>query len=89
MTSPYQPEGPYIHPRTILKNMPCVTATPEQLRAIAHGRNVQLADLSDAKRVKVYAGQDKLVAICERVAGPTFHPITVLYNATELAEILK
>ena len=80
----YKPKGPYIHPRTILQQMPSVTATPAQLNAILNGRQVQLPDLSNAPRVKVFAGQDILVAICERIAGPTFKPIKVLYRPEEL-----
>lgn len=87
MTSPYRPEGPYIHPRTILPELPSVVVTGATLQAILNGRQVQLPDFSDAPRVKVFAateGQDVLVAICERVAGPTFKPVTVLYRPGEL-----
>lgn len=89
MISPYKPDGPYIHPRNLLAHMPCVTATPEQLKMILNGRNLQLPDLSEARFVKVFANQDILVSICERVAGPTFHPHTNLFNVGELPELLK
>jgi hypothetical protein len=89
MTTPYKPEGPYVHPRSILSWMPSVTISEQQLRAILNGRNVHLPDLSDAKMVKAFFGQETLVAICERVAGPTFHPLKVLYNVNDLPELLK
>lgn len=77
-------DSPYIHPRKFLTHMPCVTATPQQLWAILHGQKVHLPDFSDAKLVKVFQGQDTLVAICERIAGPLFRPHTVLYRPDEI-----
>lgn len=62
-----------------------MTATPEQLAAILNGRKVRLPDFSDARRVKVFADQDTLVAICERIAGPLFKPVTVLFRPGELS----
>lgn len=80
----YGPGSPYIHPRNLLPQMPCVTASHEQLVAICNGRNVNLPDFSAAQFVKVFADQTTLVAVCERLAGTLFHPHTVLYRADEL-----
>ena len=79
-------KSPYIHPRLLLQHMPAVTATPAQLTAILHGRNVHLAEFSNERFVRVFADQDTLVAICERIAGPLFHPHTVLYRPGELGK---
>jgi tRNA pseudouridine55 synthase len=64
----------FIHPRTILPQMPSVTATEEMAARIRTGRSVNLPDFSRARQVKVFYGQRELIAIATRVAGTLFHP---------------
>ncbi len=71
--------NPYLHPRLVLPAMPSVTATREALSAICVGRAVNLPDFSSALRIKVFADQQTLVAVCSRVAGCLFRPRVVLY----------
>jgi tRNA pseudouridine55 synthase len=73
-----QSEGLFIHPRLLLPEFPCVTASEEALVLIRNGRAVNLPELSQSKQVKVFAGQRELIAIATRVAGTLFHPRIVL-----------
>jgi tRNA pseudouridine55 synthase len=66
-----------VHPRKLLPNMPCVTATDEVVGMIRNGRPVNLPEMSRAKQVKVFRGQRELVAIASRVAGTLFQPKVV------------
>jgi tRNA pseudouridine55 synthase len=68
----------FVHPRKILPDFPCVTATEEMASRIRSGRTVNLPELSRARRVKVFQGQRELIAIATRVAGTLFHPKIVL-----------
>jgi tRNA pseudouridine55 synthase len=68
----------FIHPRELLPQFPCVTATEEMAVRIRSGRAVNLPELSRARRVKVFHGQRELIAIASRVAGTLFHPKIVL-----------
>jgi tRNA pseudouridine55 synthase len=70
----------FIHPRKLLPQFPCVTASDEVAAHIRSGRAVNLAELSQAKQVKVFAGQRELIAIATRIAGTLFHPKIVLAN---------
>ena len=70
-----------VHPRKLLPQFPSVTATPEDVGKIRNGRAVNLAELSRARQVKVFAGQRELVAIATRIAGTLFHPRVVLAPA--------
>jgi tRNA pseudouridine55 synthase len=76
-----QSEEMFIHPRRLLPQFPCVTASDEIAAYIRIGRAVNLPELSQAKRVKVFSGQRELIAIATRIAGTLFHPRIVL--ATE------
>ncbi len=71
----------FIHPRRLLPQLPCVTASDEVAAHIRSGRAVNLPELSQAKHVKVFAGQRKLIAIATRIAGTLFHPKIVLASA--------
>jgi tRNA pseudouridine55 synthase len=71
----------FIHPRRLLPEFPCVTASEEAAALIRNGRAVNLPELSQARQVKVFAGQRELIAIATRIAGTLFHPRIVL--ATE------
>lgn len=68
----------FVHPRLLLPQFPCVTANDETAALIRSGRAVNLAELSQARQVKVFAGQKELIAIATRVAGTLFHPKIVL-----------
>jgi tRNA pseudouridine55 synthase len=66
------------HPRRVLPEIPCVTATDEDVAKIRHGRTVNLPEMSRSRWVKVFAGQAELVCLASRVAGTLFHPKVVL-----------
>ena len=66
-----------LHSRRILPEMPCVTATEDNMNKIRHGNPVNLPEMSRARLVKVFAGQAELVAIASRVAGTLFQPKVV------------
>jgi tRNA pseudouridine55 synthase len=68
----------FVHPRKLLPALPAVTATEEDAARIRVGRAVNLAELSRAPQVKVFAGQRELIAIATRIAGTLFHPRIVL-----------
>ena len=67
-----------LHPRSILPEMPCVSADPAALGKLRNGNQANLAEFSDAEVVKVFAGQRELVAVAKRVAGTLFQPMMVL-----------
>lgn len=67
-----------VHPRRILPGMPSVTADAEAAARMRNGMAVNLAELSGAKLVKVFAGQRELIGIAGRVAGTLFQPKIVL-----------
>jgi tRNA pseudouridine55 synthase len=73
-----QMEDLFIHPRKLLPLFPCVTANEEMTARIRTGRPVNLPELSQARMVKVFAGQRELIAIATRVAGTLFHAKIVL-----------
>jgi tRNA pseudouridine55 synthase len=68
----------FIHPRQLLPEFPCVNASEEAAALIRNGRAVNLPELSQARQVKVFAGQKELIAIATRIAGTLFHPRIVL-----------
>ena len=67
-----------IHPRRVLPEIPCVTATEADVAKIRNGRTVNLPEMSRSRWVKVFAGQTELVCLASRVAGTLFHPKVVL-----------
>lgn len=73
----------FVHPRKILPDLPCVTATEEMIARIRCGRPVNLPELSRARRVKVFHGQRELIAVATRVAGTLFHPKIVFTGTPE------
>jgi tRNA pseudouridine55 synthase len=79
-------EDVFIHPRKILPQFPCVTANEETAARIRTGRPVNLPELSQARMVKVFAGQRELIAIATRVAGTLFHAKIVLAAESQLAK---
>ena len=74
-----------VHPRKLLPEMPSITATDEIAAHVRTGRAVNLPDFSRAKLVKVFYGQNELIAIATRVAGTLFHPKIVLASENLLA----
>ena len=86
MPTPDGLKSPFIHPRRFLTHMPSHTLTAEQLGRVLHGQDVNLPDYSDAPLVKVFHGQDVLVAIMRRVAGTLFHPEKVLFSQDDPLE---
>ena len=75
--------SPYQHPRQILTRFPSLTASPQAVAAIRNGRSVNLPEFSDAPLVKVFAGQQLLVAVAQRIAGTLFQPRVVLFGSNE------
>ncbi len=68
------PELLFVHPRKLVPQLPCVTATEENAALIRSGRAVNLPEMSRAPQVKVFYGQRDLIAIATRIAGTLFHP---------------
>ena len=66
------------HPRTLLPEMPSVTADEVALSRIRHGAQANLAEFTQARLVKVFAGPRDLVAVAQRLAGTLFQPVVVL-----------
>lgn len=71
-------EDLFIHLRRILPGLPSVTASLESATRIRTGQTVNLPELSKAREVKVFEGQNELIAIATRIAGTLFHPKVVL-----------
>ena len=67
-----------LHPRTILPEMPAVTADELVMGRLRNGGQVNLAEFSDAALVRVFAGQREMAAIVKRVAGTLFQPVVVM-----------
>ena len=66
------------HSRTILPEMPAVTADEQTVGRVRNGMQVNLPEYSGAALVKVFEGQRELVAVGKRVAGTLFQPCVVL-----------
>jgi tRNA pseudouridine55 synthase len=66
------------HPRTLLPEMPAVTADETTVGRIRNGMQVNLPEYSRAPLVKIFEGQRELVAVGRRVAGTLFQPFVVL-----------
>ena len=71
-------ESLFVHPRKLVPQLPCVTASEESAAFIRSGRAVNLPEMSRAPQVKVFYGQRDLIAIATRIAGTLFHPSIVL-----------
>jgi len=70
-----------LHPRQILPKIPSVTVSQETAGLIANGRAVNLPEFTTARQVKVFLGQQELIAIASRIAGTLFQPKVVLNAA--------
>ncbi len=77
-------ERMFIHPRKLLPQFPCVTTNEETAALIRSGRTVNLPEFSSARQVKVFLGQQEIIAIATRIAGTLFHPKIVLSSAPSL-----
>jgi tRNA pseudouridine55 synthase len=67
-----------VHPRSLLPEMPAVTADAQALGRLRNGAQVNLAEFSSAPLVKVFASQRELAGIAKRVAGTLFQPVVVM-----------
>jgi tRNA pseudouridine55 synthase len=70
--------GALLHPRTLLPEMPCITADARVLGRLRNGAQVNLAEFSDAALVKIFSGQRELAGIGKRIAGTLFQPVVVM-----------
>lgn len=70
-----------LNPRRILPQLPSVTVNQETAGLISNGRAVNLPEFSRARQVKVFLGQQELIAIANRIAGTLFQPKVVLRTA--------
>jgi tRNA pseudouridine55 synthase len=66
------------HPRTLLIELPSVTADEVTAGRLRNGMAVNLPEFSAAPLVKVFASQRDLVAIAKRIAGTLFQPSVVI-----------
>ena len=71
-------ESALLHPRTVLPEMPSVTADAMVLGRLRNGAQVNLAEFSDAGLVKIFFGQRELAGIGRRIAGTLFQPMVVM-----------
>lgn len=67
-----------VHPRSLLPEMPSVTADPYTMGRMRNGAQANLPEFSSASLVKVFASQRELFAIAQRVAGTLFQPVVVM-----------
>ncbi len=66
------------HPRSLLPEMPAVTADLMTIGLVRNGAAVNLPEFSAAPLVKIFESQRNLVAIGKRIAGTLFQPTVVL-----------
>jgi tRNA pseudouridine55 synthase len=66
------------HPRTLLPEMPSVTADEQAAGRLRNGMQVNLPDFSTAALVKVFTSPVELLCIAKRIAGTLMQPIVVL-----------
>jgi tRNA pseudouridine55 synthase len=67
-----------VHPRSLLPEMPSVTADTQTIGRLRNGAQANLPEFSAAPMIKVFAGQRDLFAIAIRVASTLFQPTVVL-----------
>jgi len=67
-----------VHPRSLLLEIPSVTADEQTIGRLRNGAQANLPEFSNASMVKVFASQRDLFAIATRVAGTLFQPVVVL-----------
>ena len=74
-------EARLAHPRTLLPEIPAVTADEQTIGRMRNGMQINLPEFGEAPLVKVFAGQRELAGIARRVAGTLFQPFVVLANS--------
>jgi tRNA pseudouridine55 synthase len=67
-----------VHPRSLLPQMPSVTADEQTIGRLRNGAQANLPEFSPAPQVKVFVSQRDLFAVATRVAGTLFQPVVVL-----------
>lgn len=67
-----------VHPRSLLPEMPSVTADELVIGRMRNGAQANLPEFSSAPLVKVFVTQRDLFAIAQRVAGTLFQPVVVM-----------
>ena len=70
-------EARCVHPRSLLPELPAVSADPQALGRLRNGAQANLPEFSQAPLVKVFYGQRNLVGVAKRVAGTLFQPVVV------------
>jgi tRNA pseudouridine55 synthase len=76
--TPEQIERYLPHPRTLIPEMPSVTADEQAAGRLRNGMQVNLPDFSSAPLVKVFTSPTELLAVAKRIAGTLMQPIVVL-----------
>jgi tRNA pseudouridine55 synthase len=66
------------HPRSLLPELPSVTADAVTAGKLRNGMAVNLPELTSASLVKVFESQRELIAIAKRIAGTLFQPTVVI-----------
>jgi tRNA pseudouridine55 synthase len=66
------------HPRTLLPEMPNVTADEQLAGRLRNGMQVNLPEFSAAPLVKVFTSPTDLLAVGRRIAGTLMQPIVVI-----------
>ena len=66
------------HPRTLLPELPSVTADAFSVGRLRNGAAVNLPEFTSSPTVKIFEGQRNLIAIGRRIAGTLFQPVVVL-----------
>jgi len=66
------------HPRTLLPELPSVTADAFSIGRLRNGGAVNLPEFTSSPTVKIFEGQRNLIAVGRRVAGTLFQPVVVL-----------
>jgi tRNA pseudouridine55 synthase len=66
------------HPRTLLTEMPSVTAEEQAAGRLRNGMQVNLPEFSTAPLVKVYASPTELIGIAKRIAGTLMQPMVMI-----------
>jgi len=72
-------EARCVQPRSLLPEMPAVTADAQTLGRLRNGAQANLPEFSSAPLVKVFADQRELAGIAKRIAGTLFQPV-VIFN---------
>ncbi len=73
--------------RLLLNQFPAVIPPEDILRRMVQGQRVNLPDFSCAPFVRVFNGQEQIVAIGQRLSGSMFHPKLVLRKSTTGAQV--